>query len=428
MSIESNVAAPYLPPTGDFFGNFGGVSPYGQVTAPLTGLQLSPPGLPLASGAPVTGHLEHGNLRAGPSSAGSLPPGKSPKRSKSEKTASAAHRETQLPKKGQEAGEVRRIEIEDAQSRVPAAEALVDKPTLDSATTWNASVSLPAPPSDPGKPGESSQADAVAHSDGNGTKKVDSTRVQKGKDVDLPKEKPDTTPGGQAQQFESMSQPNAAGPSTAGGKGARTGKGGQKGKGPARSQASDLDQAIQPDKRPKPKPATSAAKEKPSAANKGNKSNKFTDDQIQDRKRDSLRIPTPLDFPKPKERTGLTGMSYAQKAAAAPTTPTAKKTPGPGPSAASDVEPARQSPMSTKEAEEASVDEDIEGGRHAETQATVSDAVEASGTTQLTAQPVVQDASQKDGDSTASNLGVAQDTRMTQEEDQNKTDNEATKA
>jgi hypothetical protein len=427
MSIESNVAAPYLPPTGDSFGNFGGASPYGQVTASFAGLQLSPLGLPLASGAPVTGHLEHGNLHAGPSNAGSLHPGKAPKRSKSEKTVSAAHRDTQLPKKAQEGGEARRPEIEDAQSKVPAVEALVEKPSFDSATAVKACVSLPAPPSDPGKPGESSQAHVAAHLDEDETKTVDGTRVKEGEDVDLTKESPDTTPGEQAQQFESMSQMNVAVPSTVGGKGARAGKGVQKGEGPAKSQTSDLDQVTQPDQQPKPEPATLAPKEKP-AANKGNRSNKFTVDQIQDRKRDSLRIPTPLDFPKSKERTGVTGMSYAQKAAAAPPTPTAKKTPGLGPSAASEIEPARQSLISTKEAEDASVGEDTEGGRHTEAQATASDVLETGGTTQLTAQPVVQDASQKDGDSTAFNLGVAQNTQLTRAEDRNKTDNKVTKA
>lgn len=423
---ESLAAAPYLPPTRDFLGNPIGASPYVQVMAPFTGLQTNPPGLPLAPGAPVTGQLEHANLRAGSSNASSLQPGKSPERSKSEETVTAAPRDTQLPQEAPNlADEGCGPEIEDAQSKVPAVEALVEmeKATPDPPTTPKAVVSLPAPPSDPGKPGEGAQADVAAPSNEDETEKADSPHVQKGEEVDLPKEKkPDTTPGVQAQQLESTSQPNAAGPSKSGGKGARTGKGGQKGKGPAKSQPSDLDQVTQLDKSPKPAPATSAAKEKISAANKGNRSSKFTNDQIQDRKRDSLRIPTPLDFSKSKERTGVTGMSYAQKAAAALTTPTTEKTPGLGPSAASSVEPALQSPVSAKEAEDSSADENIEGERDTETQAPASDALKPGGTTQLTAQPVVQDASQKDGDLTATNLGVAQ------EEGRHKTDTEAIKA
>lgn len=336
-SSEAKSVITYIPPAPPFTGNTGGPQSYPppQELGQFGGGRFGPPGLLVVSDAAIPGrHAEHGHFHQDSANSSSIyAQPQTPTRSRSEGALDARYQNVQLPRGPEAKVEPHGEEREPAQSKVPAAEALGEKTTTSdgesSVTVVTARVSLPETFARTDKATEVPEAETVSTSPASiGKKTSDASRTKNGKEM------------GPNLAQKTQQSDSAAHPNTAGGKTGRSGKGPQKSKASSKPRPSGSNQVAQPGKQPQVDGANlvgglNSTGSATTLNKKSTKPAKFTDDEIEARRRDSQRVATP--------------MPSAQRVAAASQSSTVKEKPQPFSSLISQTQPSPQHQTLTNE-------------------------------------------------------------------------------
>lgn len=346
---ENKLSNSWQTPATATLGNPGGLPAYGQAQdkTHFTGSHLPQHEVPVTPGGTIPGrHVEDSHFRKGSAAAGSVTAGQALKRSRVGKAADTGRKDTHLPRKPGGVGGAHREEVEAAQSKVPAIEALDEKvytpSSGPSASIAETRVVLPDVPVKRDKRVDVPQAEAGSPRphNGHGKKKTGSKTVPKSKDVSLPRQEPGAGLDEQVQEQDSTAHTKAVGE-----KAGQAAKRGKQNKDSYEAHVAVSDSTAKPSILSPYDFADQTGKKKPAAAStKSAQAVKLTEDEIQGRKQDSLRIPTPVISQKSGGGNGIWSMSYAQKAAAPPVSeiPTVKHIREPSSSLALELKPSHQ--------------------------------------------------------------------------------------